>query len=96
MAKRIWKDMVSALWGYEHGLALTVRDLFIRPRRVYDHYKGGGNRYFSPFRVLVVIAGLLFLLDQLLVDYAELMKSVEMPPCSSGSYPRPCSSLCLR
>ncbi len=79
MANRVWQDMVSALWGYEHALAHTIRDLFLRPRKVYEHYKAGGNQYFSPFRVLAVTAGLLFLLDQVLVDYGELLRGVEPP-----------------
>ena len=79
MANRVWKDMVSALWGYEHALAHTIRDLFLRPRKVYEHYKAGGQQYFSPPRVLVVVAGLLFLLDQVLVDYGELLRGVEPP-----------------
>lgn len=73
------REGVAEVLGVDHGLWGTVRDLLIRPVKVYDAYlRGNADGYVRPLKLFFVLAGaymlLLSLVQPLTFDVEHLLR----------------------
>lgn len=72
----VWKDLIGSLVDLDHGIPGTLKALLLHPALVLRSYISGERAYVNPFRLLLITAGLYYLLHTFLIDESVYVRNM--------------------